>query len=60
VRAVADQVAAAVDAVDAHFVDARQRRVQRREVCVDVGDDRYAFHAVTTLARARLVDVDRL
>jgi hypothetical protein len=44
VRAVADQIAAAVDRVDAELVDARQRRLQCRQVGVDVGDHRDALH----------------
>ena len=38
-RAVADQVAAAVDALDPELVDARERGLQRGQVGVDVGDD---------------------
>jgi hypothetical protein len=37
-RAVADQIPAAVDPLDAEVVDVRQRRLQRRQVAVDVGD----------------------
>ena len=40
VRAVADQVAAAVHALDAELLDPRQRGLERREVGVDVGDHR--------------------
>jgi hypothetical protein len=39
VRAVADEVAATVDLRDAELVDPFQRRLQRGEVGVDVGDD---------------------
>jgi hypothetical protein len=39
VRAVADEIAPAEDALDAERVDARKRRLQRREVGVEVGDD---------------------
>jgi hypothetical protein len=42
VRAVADQIAAAIDRVDAELVDAGERRLQRRQVGVDVGDHREA------------------
>ena len=45
-RAVADEVAAAVDALDAQLVDARERGMQRGEVAVDVGDDGDGFHGV--------------
>jgi hypothetical protein len=38
-RSVTDQVAAAVDAVDAELVDARERGLQGGQVRVDVGDD---------------------
>jgi hypothetical protein len=38
--AVADEVAAAADALEAELVDARQRGVQRGQVRVDVGDHR--------------------
>ena len=39
-RAVADQVAAAVDALDAELLDVVERRLERRQVAVDVGDHR--------------------
>jgi hypothetical protein len=42
---VAHQVAAAVHPVDVELVDPSQRRLQRREIGVNVGDDRYASHA---------------
>ena len=43
VRAIADEVAAAVDALDAELVDAPERRLQRGEIGVNVGDDGDAF-----------------
>jgi hypothetical protein len=39
-RAVAGEITSAVDALDPELVDPRQRRVQRRNVAVDIGDDR--------------------
>jgi hypothetical protein len=47
VRAVADQVAPAVHVVDAQLLDARQRRLERRQVGMDVGDDRDAPHSAS-------------
>ena len=46
VRPVADEVAAAVDPLDAELVDARERGLQRGQIAVDVGDHRDAV-AVT-------------
>ncbi len=40
VRAVADQVPAAVDALDLELVDPPERGLERREVGVDIGDHR--------------------
>jgi hypothetical protein len=40
----ADQVPAAVHAVDADPVNRVAACLERRELCVDVGDDRDAFH----------------
>ena len=40
VRAVADEIAAAVDRVDADRVDRLEARLERWQVAVDVGDDR--------------------
>jgi len=39
-RPVADEIAAAVDLLDPELFDPRERRLQRRQVCVDVGDHR--------------------
>ena len=53
VRAVADQVAAAVDRVDADRVDRLEAGLERREVGVDVGDDRDALQLWPLLRRCR-------
>jgi hypothetical protein len=45
VRAVADQITAADDPRDPELVDPRQHGVERRQVGVDVGDDRDVVHA---------------
>jgi hypothetical protein len=44
VRPVADEVAAAVDVPDPQLVETSERRLERGEVAVDVGEDRYALH----------------
>src|SRR6185369_2584275 len=68
-RAVADEIATAVDAGDAELVDARQRGLQRRQVGVDVGDDGHLVHdsghaSIVSIDNCRLnrylyIDVDR-
>ena len=50
-RAVADQVAAAVDGVDGKAVDLGERRLERGQVGVDVGDHGDAVHT-RSLSRA--------
>jgi hypothetical protein len=45
VRAVADQTAAAVDAVDAELLDAFERGLQRGQIAVDVGNHRHGTGA---------------
>ena len=43
---VSNEVAAAIDALYAKLMDARESGLQRREVRMDVGDDRHvAVHA---------------
>ena len=42
VRAVADEIAAAIDRVDPDRVDRLEARLERGQVAVDVGDDRDA------------------
>ena len=61
-RAVADEVAAAVDALDAELVDAIERGLQRREVGVDVGDDRDArCRSVRAMdSRCAIVSIDNV
>jgi hypothetical protein len=44
VRAVADQIPAAVDGLNARPLDRLQYRLERRQVGVDVGDDRGPLH----------------
>jgi hypothetical protein len=44
-RAVADQVAAAVDGVAVGLIDRLEYRLQCRQVGVDVGDDRDPLHS---------------
>ena len=51
VRAVADEIAAAVQAVDPDRVDRLKARLERRQVAVDVGDDRDAIQRWPPMGR---------
>ena len=56
VGAVANEIAAAVDGVDPDHVDRVKARVERGQVAVDVGDDRYAIQVVLLDGTADLHD----
>ena len=57
-RAVADQIAAAVDALDAELIDPGKPRLQGEEIGVDVGDDGYSFHGPEPYPLTNLVSID--
>jgi hypothetical protein len=53
VRAIADEVSAAEQPVDANRVDRREACLERRQVAVDVGDYRNALQLLPPVGRCR-------
>jgi hypothetical protein len=64
VRPVADEVAAAVHALDPELVDTRERSLERRQVGVDVGDDRdpvgHAYRVDRSIDECKSIRVDAI